>query len=195
MTAARDSTGPPPRRGEGGPDPAPKAPSGRPKLAVAWEIDPACIDVAKKRMPWLLQRGDLLADGVEKVLRLVTQADPEEQATVLWTAAPPCQDFRRVRSPGPGHDGERGSLFLMTVQFQQDLFAQPGARRTGYLYENVAMTKANADVISQALGTEPVFVCAGDFGWITRPRLWWTSVNWTQITKDIVDGRRLHCTT
>ena len=165
--------------------------AGRPLLAVAWEIDPACIHVAERRMPWLQQRGDLFADKVDDILHLISEADPQAQATVIWTAAPPCQDFSRMRSAGPGHDGERGGLFLRTVEFQKALFDRLGPRRTAFLYENVVMTKANADVITEALGHSPVFACGGDFGWITRPRLWWTSIKWDQVTHDIVDGRRL----
>ena len=158
--------------------------AGRPMLAVTWEIDPACITVAERRMP--------TGRSVRRLRRdLIETADPQAQATVIWSAAPPCQDFSRLRAAGPGHEGERGGLFLWTVEFQKALFKQLGTRRMAFLYENVVMTKANADIITEALGHAPVFACGGDFGWITRPRLWWTSVKWDQVTHDIVDGRRL----
>ena len=134
--------------------------AGRHSLAIAWEIDPACLQVAERRMPWLHQRGDLLKDDATAVAKLIQEHDPEEAMTVVWTAASPCQDFSRMRTSGPGHEGGRGSLFLKTVDFQTQLFSRLGKRRTAVLYENVVMTKTNADTITEALGYAPVLPAA-----------------------------------
>ena len=72
-------------------------------------------------------------------------------AIVIWVAAPPCQDFSVI------------CLFLAAP-----LGLHLRERRHG----------AGADQVSQHLGVPPIFVCASDFGWITRPRLWWLSIPW-----------------
>jgi hypothetical protein len=46
------------------------------------------------------------------------------------------------------------------------------------LTENVVMDKSEADHFSARLQCEPVLVDASDFGLISRPRLWWTSIDW-----------------
>ena len=40
------------------------------------------------------------------------------------------------------------------------------------------MPTADVHVVTEALGVAPIYSCAGDFGWVTRPRLWWLSVDW-----------------
>lgn len=108
---------------------------------------------------------------------------------VLWVAAPPCQDVSRVRETRPGHDGTRGSLFLDTVALMHEVFAYTGRRRTGFIYENVVMAKADAAAITHELGNPPVLACAGDFGWITRPRLWWLSIDVAATVDQTTDKR------
>ena len=58
-------------------------------------------------------------------------------------------------------------------------------------YENVEMEAAAAQVSSDALGVQPVFVCPSDFGWVSRPRLWCLSVDWTRVATDPSDGSPL----
>ena len=79
---------------------------------------------------------------------------------------------------GAGHDGERGGLFLYTVNLMFEVQQLLAPRRFGFLYENVAMANNHAKAISDALQVEPIYVCASDlFGWLNRPRLWWTPVD------------------
>ena len=154
---------------------------GRPKAAAAWEIDKACIKVTAHRLPWVEQRGDIHNDNRADITEWINRHDPQHRCMVLWLAAPPCQDFSRVRDERPGHTGDRGGLFLHTVDMMQKVFRTTGNRPTGYIYENVVMAKADANLISDQLG-QPVLACAGDFGWVTRPRLWWLSTDATRRT-------------
>ena len=104
------------------------------------------------------------------VAALVLEADPQAEAMVLWCAAPPCQDFSRI-AKGAGHQGDRGRLFEDSVAFMDELRAILRRHRFAFLYENVEMEAAAAQVSSDALGVQPVFVCPSDFGWVSRPRL------------------------
>ena len=99
---------------------------------------------------------------------------------VLWCAAPPCQDFSRI-AKGAGHQGDRGRLFEDSVAFMDELRAIFRQHRFAFLYENVEMDAAAAQVSSDALGVSPVFACPSDFGWVSRPRLWLLSVDWTRV--------------
>ena len=101
---------------------------------------------------------------------------------------PPCQDFSRI-AKGAGHQGDRGRLFEDSVM--DELRSILRQHRFAFLYENVEMDAAAAKVSSDALGVSPVFVCPSDFGWVSRPRLWWLSVDWTRVVTDFVDGSPL----
>ncbi|CAE7894086.1 unnamed protein product, partial [Symbiodinium necroappetens] len=124
------------------------------------------------------------------VAALVLEADPNAEAMVLWCAAPPCQDFSRI-AKGVGHQGDRGRLFEDSVAFMDELRSILRRHRFAFLYENVEMEAAAAKVSSDALGVSPVFVCPSDFGWVSRPRLWWLSVDWTRVVTDPADGSPL----
>ncbi|CAE7897784.1 unnamed protein product, partial [Symbiodinium necroappetens] len=124
------------------------------------------------------------------VAALVLEADPNAEAMILWCAAPPCQDFSRI-AKGAGHQGDRGRLFEDSVAFMDELRAILRQHRFAFLYENVEMEAAAAQVSSDALGVSPVFVCPSDFGWVSRPRLWWLSVDWTRVVTDPADGSPL----
>ena len=62
---------------------------------------------------------------------------------------------------------------------------------TASIFENVLMNAADAKTVAKKLGYPPVFACAGDFGWVTRPRLWWLSLRWGDLTSDPSDGSAL----
>ena len=156
---------------------------GKPLAAFAWEIDEACIKLTKDRLPWLRHRGDLTSDDPAAVAAAVKKADPEGKALIVVTAAPPCQDFSRI-GQSPGHAGQRGALFRKTRSLLPD-------RRWVFLFENVVMEPAHSDAVSKALGVDPIMVCASDFGWISRPRLWWLYPSILQATMDPASGKPL----
>ncbi|CAE7595796.1 unnamed protein product [Symbiodinium sp. CCMP2592] len=164
---------------------------GQPTLALAWEIDATCRRLASARLPWLVHRGDVTSESPGSVAAAIRKADPTGECTVVVTAAPPCQDFSRI-GPATGHAGERGSLFLLTVDMFNQILADLSDRRVAFLFENVVMEPADAAKISDALGVQPVLVCGSDFGWISRPRLWWMSADLTGALVDPASGRPLH---
>ena len=53
------------------------------------------------------------------------------------------------------------------------------------------MEPAHSDAVSKALGVDPIMVCASDFGWISRPRLWWLYPSILQATVDPASGKPL----
>ena len=151
---------------------------GEPVAAFSWEVDRQCVKLASARLPWMTNRGDLTADSAQAVAAAIEKADPQARAIVIVAAAPPCQDFSRIGSAA-GHAGDRGGLFLKSVDFVHDVAGLIGDRRLGFLFENVVM-EPNAAVVTEALGVEP-----SDFGWISRP------LAVTSMSLDPADGRQL----
>ena len=94
-------------------------------------------------------------------------------------------DFSPI-GPGKGHQGARarGRLFSASAEFMQAIFDDLPGYNTASIFENVLMNSADAKTVTEKLGCQPVFACAGDFGWVTRPRLWWLSVKWGDLTSD-----------
>ncbi|CAE7940311.1 unnamed protein product, partial [Symbiodinium sp. KB8] len=145
---------------------------GRPAAMFAWETDRAAMAVAKAQLPGLSCRGDLNDDDPAKV------RDGEGRS--LGTS------FRVT--DGPGHRGDRGGLFLQTVEFMSEVRRLVAPRRFGFIFENVEMATADAKQITEALGAAPLWVDAADFGWVGRPRLWWLSADWARMTLDPETG-------
>ena len=129
-------------------------------------------------------------ETVEKVAAEIRRADPAGECVVLLVAAPPCQDFSQIGAEA-GHRGARGGLFLRSAEFVLELRAALRGWRVGFLFENVVMEPASAKEVSDCLGVPPVLVCASDFGWISRPRLWWLSADLRQCTTDPASGAPL----
>ena len=148
---------------------------GKLKAAFAWwEIDGACRRVVEERLPWLRQRGDLTKDSADDIAGIIEEIDPDGKAIIVVTMAPPCQDFSLIRSDGPGHRGKNGGLFLTATGFVDDIKRRLPRRKFGTLAENTAMRKEDAQIVSDELDCQPIL--ASDFGWISRPRLFWMSV-------------------
>ena len=163
---------------------------GTPTAAMAWETDRTCRRLTSHRLPWLQQRGDFGNETVEKVTAEIRRLDPAGECVVLMIAAPPCQDFSRIGAE-TGHSGTRGSLFLRSAEFVLELRAALRGWRVGFMFENVVMQPAAAKEVSDCLGVEPILVCASDFGWISRPRLWWISGDLRRRTEDPATGAPL----
>ena len=156
---------------------------GEPWAIFAWEVDRAAIQVADYHIPGIRHRGDITEDTPEDIAAEVRHIDAQAECMILFTAAPPCQDFSRV-GDRDGHAGNRGYLFNFTAEFLDELRRRLAPRRFGFLVENVEMTPTDAAEASKQLGCQPMFADAADFGWIGRPRLWWTSIDWDEVTHD-----------
>jgi len=129
---------------------------------TAYETDPTVAAIASRNYPDIQQRGDVRGF-----------ARPEG-STDLLCAGFPCQDLSRGNVTGKGLEGERSGLFWELPKILDE--AQP----KHFLIENVVPKGSrgdqNVDVISRALGVDPVFLDAKDFGPMARPRAFWTNI-------------------
>ena len=144
-----------------------------------------------ERLPWLWQRGDLTKDSAEDLARAIEEVDPYGEAIVIVAMAPPRQDFSLIRAEGPEHKGKNGGLFLQATGFVDDLRRRLPRRKFGSLAENTTMRKEDAQIVTDELDCQPILVCASDFGWISRPRLFWMSIDWSDVRQDPAPGAHL----
>ena len=151
-------------------------------LFVAWEVDPECLLITKHHFPQVVARGDFMSDPAADVVSIVSERDPQGEKLILFVGVPPCADFSPIRPNAPGRSGPEGQKFTNFCTWCREIEAGLPHHRVGYLVENVILQdRGEADFFSNILGCQTVAVDASDFGLISRPRLWWSRVDWHNV--------------
>jgi DNA (cytosine-5)-methyltransferase 3A len=130
----------------------------------ASEVDKNAIVVAQKNYPDTIQLGDvtqidgchigIISKGIDSLI-----------------GGSPCQDLSIAKKNRKGLDGERSGLFWHFVRIKNEV--QPKY----FILENVAsMSKESKDIISKALGVEPIMIDAALVSAQRRKRLFWTNI-------------------
>ena len=153
----------------------------------AAEIDKYAIKVAKANYPDMIHLGD-----VREV-----KADSLPQIDLLIGGSP-CQGFS-FAGKQLNFDDPRSKLFWEYVRLLKDL------KPKYFLLENVKMKKESMDVITEALGVEPVFINSNLVSAQNRQRYYWTNIPMDKLPDDKgvvladiledghVDRDKLHC--
>ena len=130
----------------------------------ASEIDKNAIAVAQRNYPDTIQIGDVSQiDGCH--IGIVSKGID------LLIGGSPCQDLSIAKKNRKGLDGERSGLFWHFVRIKNEV--QPKF----FILENVAsMSKESKDIISKALGVEPIMIDAALVSAQRRKRLFWTNI-------------------
>jgi DNA-cytosine methyltransferase len=123
----------------------------------ASEIDKHAIQVTQHNYPNTIQLGD--------ITELKTATLP--QIDLLFGGSP-CQSFSRA-GDGSGFDG-KSKLFWEFVRILNEV------KPKYFLLENVVMKKEWEDVITEALGVEPILISSSKFVPQARNRLYWTNI-------------------
>lgn len=155
------------------------------EVYYASEIDKYAIQVSQKNYPDIIQLGS------------VTDIDGKKFGTLargfnnidLLIGGSPCQDLSIAKKDRKGLDGERSGLFWEYVRILREV------RPKYFILENVAsMSKESKDIITKALGVEPIMINASLVSAQNRKRLFWTNIpNVTQpddrgiLLKDILE--------
>ena len=149
----------------------------------AWETDGDLAKLSQERFGALLvHRGDFVADDVQALISDLDQDDPDRSCAVLVTGGPPCHDHSRIRNEAPGSAGPEGSKFLGFCEFLRSLEAAWGRAQAALVVENVVpQNKQDVRMFEQKLSATAVVADAADFGVISRPRVWWTRIQWQQL--------------
>ena len=153
----------------------------------ASEIDKHAIKVAKANYPDMVHLGDVRD----------VSADDLPQIDLLIGGSP-CQGFS-FAGKQLNFDDPRSKLFWEFVRLLKDL------RPKYFLLENVKMKQQSMDVITEALGVEPIFINSRLVSAQNRQRYYWTNIPMDKlpddkgiILKDVledghVDRDKAHC--
>jgi len=124
----------------------------------AAEIDKYAIKVTQANFPGTVQLGD------------VTAIDPDSLPDIdLLIGGSPCQGFS-FAGKQLNFDDPRSKLFWEYVRLLKAL------KPKYFLLENVKMKKESMDVITDALGVEPVFINSNLVSAQNRQRYYWTNI-------------------
>jgi site-specific DNA-cytosine methylase len=123
----------------------------------ASEIDKYAIQVTQKNYPNTVQIGSVLD----------VKGSDLPKIDLLFGGSP-CQSFSRA-GKGEGFDGE-SRLFWEFVRVLNEV------KPTYFLLENVVMKKEWEDIITEALGVEPIEISSEKFVPQARRRLYWTNI-------------------
>ena len=153
----------------------------------ASEIDKHAIKVAKANYPDMVHLGDVRD----------VSADDLPQIDLLIGGSP-CQGFS-FAGKQLNFDDPRSKLFWEYVRLLKEL--QPKY----FLLENVKMKQESMDVITEALGVEPIFINSSLVSAQNRQRYYWTNIPMDKLPDDkgimlkdiledgVVDRDKAHC--
>jgi DNA (cytosine-5)-methyltransferase 3A len=131
----------------------------------AYEIKPHAIKLTQTNYPNTIQMGSVVGADLSKLPK-----------TDLLIGGSPCQSFS-IAGSRTGFNGKSG-LFWEFVKAKETL------KPKYFFLENVKMKKEWEQVITNALGVEPVFINSKIFTAQNRPRLYWTNI---PFDNDILD--------
>jgi DNA (cytosine-5)-methyltransferase 3A len=142
---------------------------------TAYEIDEKAIAISKRNHPSIQHKGSV------KEMKEAIEID-------LLIGGSPCQDLSINKADRKGLSGERSGLFWEYARIKE--LCQP----KWFLLENVAsMSQESKDIISKALGVEPVMFNASLVSAQRRKRYFWTNIPFTLpedkkvLVKDILE--------
>lgn len=146
----------------------------------ASEVDDFAIKISKKNHKKIIQVGD------------VRSLDPVRFVGIdFLIGGSPCQSFSNAGGNATGFEGKSNLFF----EFQRIFEA---VKPKYFLFENVVMIKEWRDVITNALGVEPVKIDSGLFSAQRRERLYWTNIRFPEprdnglLFRDIIDRNTKH---
>lgn len=137
----------------------------------ASEIDKYCVAVVKYNNE--LKKNKDQFYPMTKQLGDVRYIKPSEapKNVDLLIGGSPCQDLSISKKNRKGLEGERSGLFWDYVRIKKQL------RPKWFILENVAsMSKESKNIISEALGVEPIMINASLVSAQNRKRLFWTNI-------------------
>lgn len=124
----------------------------------ASEIDEYCLTVVKKNFPDTVQLGDVHGVTADKLPTID-----------LLLGGSPCTAFS-ITGHMLGFTSDTGKLFFHYSRILNEVNPK------WFLFENVSMKPDDKDVITRALGVEPIVMNSSKFSAQQRKRLYWTNI-------------------
>lgn len=125
---------------------------------VAYEIDPYAIKVAQENHPDIEEKGSVIGADFSQY-----------RGFDILIGGSPCQNLS-FAGDRTGLKGEQSRLFWEYVRALNEI------RPRYFLFENTPMSKENRDIITEALGCEPVLIDSALVSAQSRKRLYWTNI-------------------
>ena len=136
----------------------------------ASEIKSHAIDATQYNFPNTIQLGDV---------RFLKSEILEELDIDLLLGGSPCQDLSIIKQNRKGLEGDKSALFWEYVRILKSL------KPKYFLLENVAsMKNIDKEIITNALGVEPILINSSVVSAQHRRRLYWTNI---PINGELVD--------
>lgn len=135
----------------------------------AFEIDENAIKISSKNHPEIIRHGNVMDSDFTEFVGID-----------LLIGGSPCQDLSISKAGREGLKGEKSSLFWKYKE------ALDNAKPKYFLFENVASMKdKDRNVITEALGVEPVMINSSSFVPQNRERYYWTNIPYEQVSQGI----------
>lgn len=132
----------------------------------AAEIDKYAIKVSEANYPDIIRLGDVCGVKAEDLPKID-----------ILIGGSPCQSFSNA-GDGSGFDGS-SKLFWEYVRILEE------TKPEYFLLENVHMKKEWEDVITKAVGVEPIKINSGLLSAQNRPRIYWTNIPGVEQPEDL----------
>ncbi len=127
----------------------------------ACEIDKKAISISKKNYPSIISLGNVLNLKKEMINETID----------LLIGGSPCQDLSIAKKDRKGLEGNRSGLFWQYIRLKNEL------KPKWFILENVAsMPQKDKDIITQAIGCEPIMFNASLVSAQNRKRYFWTNI-------------------
>ena len=153
-----------------------------------WETDPACIQHFEQTFNINHTfMGDVWNIDIQELVDTI-RAHAIPGTRILITTAPPCKDHSKIRDSPPGLQGQDGSLLQHMVDIEWSIRLSIPEHPIDSLMENVLphdSIQEHFDDITDQWGTLPIVLDAADGHMVSRPRLWWNTIQWEPVQEII----------
>ena len=153
-----------------------------------WETDPACIQHFEHTFNINHTfMGDVWNIDIQELVDTI-RAHAIPGTRILITTAPPCKDHSKIRDSPPGLQGQDGSLLQHMVDIEWSIRLSIPEHPIDSLMENVLphdSIQEHFDDITDQWGTIPIVLDAADGHMVSRPRLWWNTIQWEPVQEII----------
>jgi site-specific DNA-cytosine methylase len=150
----------------------------KPALFLSSETDEECAEIVSREWTEVKDCGDITQLEVEEMKHMIDQHPGITQGLV--SGGFPCQPFSSLNPSSGGFDDPRSDLFERLCELFEQLKEEMPSIEWHFQFENVAsMYQTDRDRITQRVrqlcNQLPFWIDGSEFGWINRPRLYWTS--------------------
>ena len=153
-----------------------------------WETDPACIQHFEQTFNINHTfMGDVWNIDIRELVDTI-RAHAIPGTRILITTAPPCKDHSKIRDSPPGLQGQDGSLLQHMVDIEWSIRLSIPEHPIDSLMENVLphdSIQEHFDDITDQWGTTPIVLDAADGHMVSRPSLWWNTIQWEPVQEMI----------